>query len=138
MRTVLTGLVGLLSLLPSLACGQSQPERPQPGFSPIDSANLGALVEAEFEAGMAREKIPGAAFILVQNGRVVLSRGFGHGRVDGPRVSPETTIFPIASISKVFTATAVMQLVDREQVDLDADVNRYLTSAGVPETYPQP
>ena len=108
------------------------------GVAQTDFAGLGALVDAEFDAGMAREKIPGAAFILVQNGRVVLSRGYGHGRIDGPAVNPEKTIFPIASISKVFTATGVMQLVDREQIDLDADLNRYLTAARVPPTYPQP
>ena len=138
LRLALTTFFGLLPLAPALACAQSRPEQSRQEAAPIDFADLGAVVDAEFKAGMAREKIPGAAFILVQEGRVVLSRGYGHGRVGGPQVSPENTIFPIASISKVFTATAVMQLVDREQIDLDADVNRYLTSARVPATHPQP
>lgn len=138
LRLALATLFGLLTLAPALACAQSPPEQALQEAAQIDFADLGAVVDAEFEAGMAREKIPGAAFLLVQDGRVVLSRGYGHSRVGGPRVSPENTIFPIASISKVFTATAVMQLVDREQVDLDADVNRYLTSTRVPSTYPQP
>ena len=137
LRIAFTTLFGLLTLAPALACAQTQPEQPHDGAAQIDSTSLGALLDAEFEAGMAREKIPGAAFILVQDGRVVLSRGYGQLRVDGPPVSPET-IFPIASISKVFTATAVMQLFDREQIDLDADVNRYLTSTRIPPTYPQP
>ncbi|HEU4464099.1 MAG TPA: serine hydrolase domain-containing protein, partial [Gemmatimonadota bacterium] len=138
LRIALTTLSGLLFLSPALACAQSQPEQLQLDSSQIDSGGLRDLVDAEFEAGMAREKIPGAAFILVQDGRVVLSRGYGNGRVDGPRVSSEKTIFPIASISKVFTATALMQLVDRGVVDLDADVNRYLTATQIPSTYPQP
>jgi CubicO group peptidase (beta-lactamase class C family) len=107
--------------------------------APIDSTGLAALVDSVFAAGMTRERIPGAAFMLVQNGRVVLAKGFGKADVaSGRLVRPDRTIFPIASISKVFTATAVMQLVDHGRIDLDADVNRYLTSARVPPTYPQP
>ncbi|MGH9928400.1 MAG: serine hydrolase domain-containing protein, partial [Pyrinomonadaceae bacterium] len=53
-------------------------------------------------------------------------------------VAPERTIFRIGSITKVFTATAVMQLADRGRVDLRTDVNNYLRSAKVPSTYRQP
>ncbi|HYF38739.1 MAG TPA: serine hydrolase domain-containing protein [Gemmatimonadales bacterium] len=106
---------------------------------PIDSANLGRLLDSAMTQGMARDNIPGAAFILVKNGRVVLARGFGYADLESRRAwGPERTIFPIASITKVFTATAVMQLVDEGQIQLDGDVNRYLTSVQVPPTYPQP
>ncbi|MGH2610685.1 MAG: serine hydrolase domain-containing protein, partial [Tepidiformaceae bacterium] len=105
----------------------------------IDATELAALVDPVFATGMKQERIPGAAFVLVQNGRVVLARGFGQADVpSGRMVRPEYTIFPFASISKVFTATAVMQLVDRGRINLDADVNQYLTSVRVPSTYPQP
>lgn len=119
---------------------RSQDARPSEKVSRrIDSTELGALVDAEFAAGMARERIPGAAFIFVQDGRVVLAKGYGQAHAGSGRpVSPDETIFPIASISKVFTATAVLQLTDRGRIDLNADVNRYLTSARVPPTYPQP
>jgi len=110
---------------------------------PIDPRKLAALVDSVFAAGMPRERIPGAAFVLVQDGHVVLAKGYGKADVaSGRAVDPARTIFPIASISKVFTATAVMQLADAGRLDLDADVNRYLTSARVPPTYtsrsPQP
>ena len=85
LRIALTTLFDLLFLGAALTCAQSQPEQPPRDSSRIDFADLGAMVDAEFEAGMAREKIPGAAFVLVQDGRVVLSREYGHGRVDGPR-----------------------------------------------------
>jgi CubicO group peptidase (beta-lactamase class C family) len=89
--------------------------------------------------GMARESIPGAAFILVQGDRVVLAKGYGKADVSSRRSwDPDRTIFPIASITKVFTAMAVMQLVDRGLIDINADVNRYLISVRVPATYPQP
>ncbi len=125
---------------PSTSDGSGREVRPAGKPSaPISSAGLAALVDPVFAKGMAEARIPGAAFVLVQDGRVVLAKGFGHADVaSGRTVSPDETIFPIASISKVFTATAVAQLADRGRLDLDADVNRYLTSARVPPTYPQP
>jgi CubicO group peptidase (beta-lactamase class C family) len=99
--------------------------------TPIDSTRLAALVDSVVAAGLTREKIPGAAVIVVQNGRIVLARGYGP-------FEPGRTLFPIASITKVVTATALVQLIDRGRVDLQADVNRYLRSAQVPRTYPAP
>jgi CubicO group peptidase (beta-lactamase class C family) len=105
----------------------------------VDAAGLAALLDPVFAAGMASEQIPGAAFVLVQDGRVVLAKGYGVADVaSGRPVSTDRTIFPIASITKVFTATAVMQLVDRGVVDLHADVNEYLRAVRVPAAYASP
>src|SRR5204862_7171941 len=53
--------------------------------------------------------------------------GFGFSNVEKRTpVSPETTLFRPGSISKLFTWTAVMQLVEQGKIDLDADVNTYL------------
>jgi CubicO group peptidase (beta-lactamase class C family) len=105
----------------------------------IDPVELGTFVDSVVAVGMEEERIPGAAFVLVQDGHVVLSRGFGSADVDsGREVRPDRTIFPFASISKLFTATAIMQLMDQGLVDLDADVNRFLHSVRVPQTYPEP
>jgi CubicO group peptidase (beta-lactamase class C family) len=105
----------------------------------IDPAGLAALLDPVLAEGMVKEHIPGAVVVVVQHGRVVFQKGYGVADLASQRpVRPETTIFPIASISKVFTATAVMQLADRGTIDLQADVNRYLKSARVPATFPQP
>jgi CubicO group peptidase (beta-lactamase class C family) len=70
---------------------------------------------------------------------VLLSRGYGLADVARKRpVVPESTIWRIGSISKVFTATAVMQLVDRDSIELDAPVSRYVHRATIPSTYPDP
>jgi CubicO group peptidase (beta-lactamase class C family) len=106
---------------------------------PASLDGLEPLVDAAMLSGMEVEHIPGAAFVLVRNGAVVLAKGYGMADVESGRpFSAEQTIFPIASVSKVFTATAVMQLVEKGAVELDADVNRYLESARVPATYPAP
>jgi CubicO group peptidase (beta-lactamase class C family) len=110
----------------------SSPVRP-------DSGELASALAPVVAEGMAKEHIPGAVLVLVANGRVVLAQGYGVADVASKRpVDPVTTIFPIASISKLFTATAVMQLADRGRLDLDADVNRYLRSARMPAKYGQP
>ena len=105
----------------------------------IDAKALETLVDEVMATEMKKQEIPGAAFILVQNGRVVLAKGYGLADVEKKKpVDPAKTIFPIGSITKVFTATAVVQLADRGELDLNADVNRYLKTTKVPAKYDAP
>lgn len=88
---------------------------------------------------MADFYVAGAAIAVVHGGRTVYVRGWGSAEVFEPRpVVPERTIFRIGSVTKVVTGVAVLQLVDRGLLDLDADVNRYLTAFQVPETFSEP
>jgi CubicO group peptidase (beta-lactamase class C family) len=105
----------------------------------IDSAELASFVDTLIAAQMAKENIPGAVFLLVQNGRVIYKRGYGFANIALRQpVDPDRTIWRIGSISKVFTATALVQLADRGRFRLSDDVNRYLTSFRVPATFPEP
>jgi CubicO group peptidase (beta-lactamase class C family) len=71
--------------------------------------------------------IAGAAVVIVKDGQVLTQRGFGYADVaTRKRVDPATTMFRAGSISKLFTWTAVMQLVEQHKIDLDGDVNQYL------------
>lgn len=109
------------------------------GRTEISRAALESLVDSVFAAGLPSEKIPGGVFILVQNGRVVLAKGYGVANVRTRQpVSPDSTLWRIGSISKVMTATGVVQLADRGQLRLDGDVNDHLRSVKVPATYPEP
>ncbi len=81
-------------------------------------------IDAFVEAQMRRHRIPGLALVITQGDRVVHQRGFGTAG-DGRPVTPETP-FHIGSISKSFTALAVMQLVEQDRIDLDAPVQTYL------------
>jgi CubicO group peptidase (beta-lactamase class C family) len=115
---------------------------PSPHFvasDDIDSTELATFVDPLIETQMEKEHIPGAVFVLVQNGKVLYQRGYGFANIErGRRVDPEKTIWRIGSISKVFTATAIAQLADRGRFALTDDVNRYLTSFKVPATFPEP
>ena len=76
---------------------------------------------------MERTRVPGAALTVIAGGEVVLAEGYGVTSVEDSRL-PMTadTISRAASISKSLTATMVMRLVDRGQLDLDRPVIEYL------------
>lgn len=75
---------------------------------------------------MRRVGVPGLSIALVDDQKVVWAQGFGYA--DDARKLPASaqTLYGIGSISKLFTATAVMQLVEQGRIDLDAPVSRYL------------
>jgi CubicO group peptidase (beta-lactamase class C family) len=79
------------------------------------------------EAILLEEKIPGLAVGIVADGALVYSRGFGVQNLGKPAKPVTTrTLFHMASVTKPFVATAVMQLVEQEKVDLDAPVTNYV------------
>ena len=118
--------------------GQLDGQRSEQRLVP-DSAALASLVDSIVRREMGVQHIPGAAFVFVANGRMVYKKGFGVANVDrNTLVDPDSTLFRIGSISKLMTATALVQLADRDRVLLAVDVNRYLRSATVPQTFPAP
>ena len=100
-------------------------------------------VEAFFDGLLAGQlqaySIAGGAVAVVREGKVLLAKGYG--LADAAQRTPvraDTTLFRMASISKLFTWTAVMQLVEQGRLDLQRDVNSYLETFRIPATYPQP
>jgi len=76
---------------------------------------------------LERGDIAGGVVAVVRNGEVLLVKGYGYSDVAARKpVDPDTTLFRPGSTSKLFTWTAVMQLVEAGKVDLDHDVNEYL------------
>ncbi len=91
--------------------------------TPARAPDLEAI-DAFVEDQMARHNIPGLALVITQGDRVIHRRGFGTAG-DERHVTPQTPFY-IGSISKSFTALAVMQLTERGKIDLDAPVQTYL------------
>jgi len=75
---------------------------------------------------MAQEDIPGLALAVVDGGGVVWQQGFGTTDGDGSRPVSVDTLFSAQSMSKVFTATAVMQAVQSGRLDLDVPITTYV------------
>lgn len=105
----------------------------------IDRDEFEAFADQFFATEMQRLNIPGLSFVLVQAGEILVAKGYGDASIEEEiPISPDRTVMRIGSISKVFVATAVMQLVERGLLDLDADVNQYLTTFQLEDTYRQP
>jgi CubicO group peptidase (beta-lactamase class C family) len=94
------------------------------GARPRADARFDALVALATEK-MQAYRVPGVALGVLQNG-VTTMRGLGVTNVEDPLSITPHTVFPIASISKTFAATAMMRLVEQGKVDLKAPVRRYL------------
>lgn len=76
---------------------------------------------------MEKADIPGLTFIMTRDGEVAYKKGYGTSNLrDNTPVNPDTTIFRVGSISKLFTTAAVMQLYEQGKLDLDEDINKYL------------
>ncbi len=102
-----------LALLPTLAPAQS------PDFSGVDDAARDAVASGE---------IPGAVILVGQGDRILYHRAFGMRRlVPSPKPMTEGTVFDIASLTKPLgTTLAVMSLVERDKIRLDAPLGAYL------------
>jgi CubicO group peptidase (beta-lactamase class C family) len=108
-----------------------------PPDGPSDPAEVDAFLDQVMPAALARYNVPGATVAVVNDGRLVAARGYGYNDlVNRTKIDGDTTLFRIGSCSKLVTWTAVMQLVDEGKIDLDADVNTYLTDFEIPDTYP--
>jgi len=104
-----------------------------------DSARIASFMDGLIEAHMNDQHIAGATVSLVKDGNLLFAKGYGHSDLEQKAsVDPERTLFRIGSISKLFVWTAVMQLYEKGELDLDKDVNHYLDEVKVPETYPEP
>lgn len=85
-----------------------------------------AEFEAFVEKMMESEQIPGVAVALSQNGKTIYKKGFGKRDLEtNEPVTPET-IFGIASVTKSFTALAIMKLVEEDKLRLDDTVTKHL------------
>lgn len=102
--------------------------------------NLQAPVAVEGEAAapmllrerMAHYRVPGVSIAVVDGGELAWARGFGVREAGTPDTVTSETRFQAASISKPVTVTGMLRLVDEGRLDLDTDVNTYLTSWQVP------
>jgi CubicO group peptidase (beta-lactamase class C family) len=105
----------------------------------VSAADIEKLVDPVFAEQMGKLRIPGAAISVVSDGKVIFSKGYGLADLErNTPVQPDKTLFRIGSITKVFTAIAVMQLLDQGKIKLTDDVNKYLKGVSVPDTMPEP
>jgi serine beta-lactamase-like protein LACTB len=82
-------------------------------------------IQAAANEFLKTSSAPGVAVAVVLDGKTVWSRGFGKADLENPAPATPETLFRLASVSKPLTATAILQLVERGKLDLDAEVQTY-------------
>ncbi|MEI9931289.1 MAG: serine hydrolase domain-containing protein [Rhizomicrobium sp.] len=114
------------------------PALPQAETHPLTESDLSAWLDGFVPIAIGRGNIAGAVVVVVKDGRVLAEKGYGVSDVktDKP-VDPARTLFRPGSISKLFTWSAVMQLVEQKKLDLDRDVNAYI-DFNIPNTFGKP
>ena len=146
----LSALTAVLSIVAVVLGGCSSalsagPVRPGPhvsqpeGRHELTPEDVTAWLDGKIPDALNRGDFPGAVVTVVHGGRVLVTRGYGYATTgaDGePRRAVDAdTLFRIASVSKLATSIAVMQLVERGELDLDVDISAY-TDVKIPRRYP--
>ncbi len=110
------------------AKGPSIAQTVEPVSPPVDSASLVHLLDSLIVPGLEKYHIPGMVIAIVHDSNIVLAKGYGYADVERKiPFDPDSTVIRIASVSKLFTGTAVLQLVDRGVLDMHQDINTYLS-----------
>jgi CubicO group peptidase (beta-lactamase class C family) len=92
-------------------------------------AELASFFDSTVPARLQQDHAPGAVVSVVDHDSQLFAKGYGLAdTARGVAFDPDRSLVRIASISKLFTFTAVMQQVQAGRIDLNADVNTYLTS----------
>lgn len=95
--------------------------------APMPAPELEAFVDGVVRRAMSRDHIAGVTLSVVQNGQVVLKKGYGFSNLGQRKpVDPDRTLFRVASISKTFTWIALMNEIESGHMRLDGPVNLYL------------
>ena len=136
--TVLALAVGCLAV-PLVGPLSSPAAAAPPGCGDPTPAALAEYFDATVPGLLARDHVPGTAVSVVSAGRTVFAQGYGLSDVEhATPFSATDSLVRIASITKLFTWTAVMQQVEAGRLDLDTDVNRYLSEFQIPDAFGAP
>ncbi len=102
-------------------------------IGPQTSLEVEQFADGFFEQPEIKESLAGAALVVVKGDKVLMKKGYGYADMEQQiPVDPDRTVFRVASISKVITATAVMQLAEQGKLDLNQDIAAYTGDVHIP------
>ena len=105
----------------------------------MNAAAVTAFADGQMPAAMRAGKIPGAVLVVVRGNQVVFQKGYGFANLEKREpVSTSNTLFRVASISKILTAAAVLQLVQAHRLSLHRNVNCYLAGFHITPAFGAP
>jgi CubicO group peptidase (beta-lactamase class C family) len=139
---VVSSVWGQAPTLPTVPSKERTEQSPlsniPPGTHELTAQDLEAFLDGIVPLQLQHDDIAGATIAIVKDGKLLFAKGYGYADYEKKRpVSADETLFRPGSVSKLFTWTAVMQLVEQGKLDLDRDVNAYLDYK-IPDAYGQP
>jgi CubicO group peptidase (beta-lactamase class C family) len=112
---------------PGPPAAQQGPAGPTPVAPQLTRADVESWLDGFLPYALQKGDVAGAVVVVVKDGDILAKKGYGYADVKRRTpVDPDRTLFRPGSVSKLFTWTAVMQLVEQGKLDLDRDVNGYL------------
>ncbi len=118
--------MGVLLLVPALAVSCVTPSLPRVATEPCFAVDAKAAIDDIVQQEMEDSRLPGVAIGIVRDGKPYYARGYGWAALEAERGVSAATTFHTASISKVFTALAVIKLRDQGELSLDQRVEELL------------
>ena len=98
----------------------------QTSENPGAEARLRAELEPQINEAISKGRLPGLALGVVKDGKLIYAKGFGVSKLGTTTPVTSRSLFHMASVTKTFVATAIMQLAEQGRIDLDASVTKYL------------
>ncbi|MEM7085803.1 MAG: serine hydrolase domain-containing protein, partial [Bacteroidota bacterium] len=125
----------LLFFICSFSMGQEQTIEPNPTHN-IDGTELVNLMNQNVPKRMEELTIPGGVITIVYRDSIIYNQGFGFSNLTSEeKVDPDDTVFRVASLSKIVTTVAALQLVEQGKLALEVDINDYLDDVQLANDY---
>ena len=130
--TAVTLLAQSATVPKAAAAPVSSTEKAAPGIPPaaahaLEKSDVETFFDGIIPLQLERSDVAGATVLVMKDGKELLKKGYGFSELAKKKpADPNTTMFRLASISKLFTWVSVMQLAEQGKLDIDADVNKYL------------
>lgn len=128
-------LISIIFALTLLAGCATEPPRPA-SVKQGDYASVQAYATKLIQYEMDRNSVAGLSIALVDDQRIIWAQGFGYADIEKKTPATADTLYRIASISKLFTDTAAMQLAEQGKIDIDQPLRNYLPGFEIKTRYP--
>jgi CubicO group peptidase (beta-lactamase class C family) len=122
-------IIALSFILLSLSCSSLHPD--QPIFKKGNFPGAVAALDTIIRNNLKRHRIPGGAVALVHGGKVIFSQCYGYADTKKKIPIAEDTYFMVGSLTKSFTALAVLKLIEEGKINLHADIKKYIPDFSV-------
>jgi CubicO group peptidase (beta-lactamase class C family) len=95
----------------------------------VSATAKGDVIDSYIETQMRNLHIPGVSLAVVRDGRIVKAKGYGLANIESNSAATPKTVYEIGSLTKQFTAAAVMMLVEEGKLSLDDKITKYFPDA---------